>query len=66
MIAHSLTVQGIGRVIGTGIPASIMAVYQPAELALLAATGLVIAAAGALGPASWAAAARTVTTLHAE
>jgi putative ABC transport system permease protein len=66
MIAHSLTMQGIGRAIGSGIPGSIIAVYQPAELALLAATGLVIAAAGALGPASWAAAARTVTALHAE
>jgi putative ABC transport system permease protein len=66
MILHSLTVQGIGRAIGSGIPGSIVAVYRPAELALLAATGLVIAAAGALGPASWAAAARTVTALHAE
>jgi putative ABC transport system permease protein len=61
--AHSLTVQAIG---GSGLPASVIAIYQPAELALLAASALVIAAVGALGPASWAAAARTVTALRAE
>lgn len=65
-IAHSLAVQAIGRVVGSGIPASIIAVYQPGELALLAASGLAIAAVGALGPASWAAAATTVTALRAE
>jgi putative ABC transport system permease protein len=66
IIAHSLTVHAIGTVTGSGLPASVIAIYQPAELALLAASGLAIAAAGALGPASWAAAASTVTALHAE
>jgi putative ABC transport system permease protein len=66
ILAHSLTMQAIGRVVGTGIPASIIAVYRPGELALLAASALVIAAAGALGPATWAAAASTVTALRAE
>jgi putative ABC transport system permease protein len=51
MIIHSLTVQGIGRVTGSGIPGSIVAVYRPAELALLAATGLVICTASKL--AAW-------------
>jgi putative ABC transport system permease protein len=64
--AHSLTVQAIGTVTGSGLPASVIAIYQPTELALLAASGLAIAAAGALVPASWAAAARTVTALRAE
>jgi putative ABC transport system permease protein len=64
--AHSLTMQAIGRVVGTGIPASIIAVYRPGELALLAVSGLIIAAAGALGPAAWAAGTTTVTALHAE
>jgi putative ABC transport system permease protein len=64
--AYSVTIQAIGNEQGTGIPPSIMHVYGPAELLLLAASGLAIAAAGALGPASWAAASRTVTALHAE
>jgi putative ABC transport system permease protein len=41
-------------------------VYGAAELLLLAPAGLAIAAAGALGPASWAAASKTTTALHAE
>jgi putative ABC transport system permease protein len=59
-------VQAIGTVTGSGLPASVIAIYQPAELALLAASGLAIAAVGALGPASWAATASTVTALRAE
>jgi putative ABC transport system permease protein len=66
VIVHAVTVQAIGSVVGTGVPGSVIAIYQPAELLLLAASGLVIAAAGALGPASWAAAAKTVTALRAE
>jgi putative ABC transport system permease protein len=40
--------------------------YTPAELALLAISGLAIALAGALGPAAWAAASTTTTALRAE
>jgi FtsX-like permease family len=40
--------------------------YTPVELALLVLAGLAIALAGALGPALWAAAAKTTTALHAE
>lgn len=40
--------------------------YAPGELALLALAGLAIALAGTLGPAIWAAAAKTTTALHAE
>jgi putative ABC transport system permease protein len=49
-----------------GVPANLLNVYQPAELAGLALAGLAIAVAGALLPASWAAATRTATALHAE
>jgi putative ABC transport system permease protein len=63
---HAVTVQAIGAEIGTGIPGSIVAVYRPAQLILLALSGLAIAAAGALLPAGWAAGARTVTALRAE
>jgi putative ABC transport system permease protein len=51
---------------GTGIPASYVNVFSPAELLLLAMAGLVIGVAGALLPASWAARARTASALRAE
>ena len=63
---HMLTVQSIGKVTGSGAPPSALTVYHPGELLLLAASGLAIAATGALLPASWAAATRTTTVLHAE
>ncbi len=47
-------------------PASIVHVYTPAGLALLALAGLAIAIIGALGPATWAAASTTTTALRAE
>jgi len=47
-------------------PASIVHVYTPAGLTLLALAGLALAIAGALGPAIWAAASRTTTALRAE
>ena len=50
----------------SGVPASVLNVYAPGELALLALSGLVIAAAGALAPAGWAARARTAAALRAE
>lgn len=66
IILHSVTMQAIGHQAGTGIPAGILAIYRPDELFLLALSGLVIAAAGALLPASWAAASKTTTALRAE
>jgi putative ABC transport system permease protein len=51
---------------GTALPASYMNVYRPAELALLALAGLLIAAAGAMLPAGWAARTRVASALHAE
>ena len=40
--------------------------YRPLELVLLALSGLAIAVAGALLPATWAARARTASALRAE
>jgi putative ABC transport system permease protein len=48
------------------VPASAITIYRPGELLLLTASGLAIAAVGALLPASWAAASRTTTVLAAE
>ncbi|HXB46555.1 MAG TPA: ABC transporter permease [Streptosporangiaceae bacterium] len=66
MVLHSATADAMARAAYTGLPASFMAVYRPAEIALLALSGLVIAAAGALLPASWAAGSKTATALRAE
>ncbi len=51
---------------GTGIAGSCVSVFRAPELIALALSGLVIAIAGALLPACWAARARTASALHAE
>ncbi len=51
---------------GAALPGSFVHVLGGTDLLLLALAGLAIAIAGALGPASWAARARTSTVLHAE
>jgi putative ABC transport system permease protein len=63
---HRYVLPVMAHAAGTGIPASYLAVYRAWELAALALAGLVIAAAGAMLPAAWAARARTVAALHAE
>jgi putative ABC transport system permease protein len=50
----------------SGYPPSLISVYALWEVILLALAGLVIAVAGALGPASWAAGTRTAFALRAE
>jgi putative ABC transport system permease protein len=50
----------------SGYPPSVISVYSPVELVLLALAGLVTAVAGAVGPALWAAKARTVFALRTE
>ncbi len=49
-----------------GLPASFLNVYGAAEIIALALAGLVIAVAGALLPAGWAAKMRTASALRAE
>jgi putative ABC transport system permease protein len=44
----------------------VLNVYHPAEVVLLAVSGLLIAVAGALLPAGWAARNRTAFALRAE
>ena len=51
---------------GSGLPDSYLNVYHPGELAALALAGVVIVAAAALLPASWAAASTTASALRAE
>jgi putative ABC transport system permease protein len=56
----------MGHAAQTDLPASVLNVYRPAELALLALAGLVIAAAAALFPAGRAARGSAASALRAE
>ncbi len=63
---HHGLVPVMARAANSGTPPSLLSVYQPWEFLLLALAGLLIAVAGALGPASWAARASTAFALRAE
>ena len=63
---HQYVLPVMGHAAQTDVPASVLNVYNPAELILLAVAGLVIAVAGALLPAGWAARTRTASALRAE
>jgi putative ABC transport system permease protein len=66
VIVHSSMMRAMAGARDAGLPASYLTVYRPAELALVALAGLVIGVAGALLPASWAARARTASSLRAQ
>ncbi len=66
MAVHRYVLPVMAHAAATNIPASYIAVYTGPELALLALAGLVIAVAGALLPAGWAARAAAATALRAE
>jgi putative ABC transport system permease protein len=63
---NQATLNAMASTAHTGIPASFTQVFPPSRLALLSLAALVIAAAGALLPAGWAARARPATALRAE
>jgi putative ABC transport system permease protein len=63
---HHYILPVMGHAAQTDVPPSVLNVFQPAELVLLALSGLVIAVAGALIPAGWAARTRTASALRAE
>src|SRR5580658_2014314 len=63
---HNYVLPVMGHAAQTNVPPSVLNVSRPAELVLLALPGLVIAVAGALGPAGWAAKTRTAFALRAE
>ena len=66
IVVHNYVVPVMGHAAQTDVPPSVLSVYHPWELVLLALSGLVIAAAGALLPAGWAAKTRTAFALRAE
>jgi putative ABC transport system permease protein len=63
---HRLVLPAMAHAAQTDAPPSVLNVFQPWQLVLLALSGLVIAAAGALIPAGWAARTRTAFALRAE
>jgi putative ABC transport system permease protein len=63
---NAATVRAMAGTAHTGIPASFTQVFPPSRLALLSLAAVVIAVAGALLPASWAARARPAVALRAE
>ena len=66
MAVHALVLPAMGHAAQSDIPASLLNVYHPWELVLLALSGVVIAVAGALVPAGLAARAGVATALRAE
>lgn len=66
MAMHRYVLPVMASAAGTALPASYLAVYRPWELAVLALAGMVLAAAGAMLPAGWAASTRTASALRAE
>ncbi|GAA2390669.1 hypothetical protein GCM10010420_13190 [Streptomyces glaucosporus] len=63
---HGLVMPVMGRAVGTGLPPSVLDVYEPVHLLLPGLGGVVIAVLGALVPAGWAAGTRTATALRTE
>jgi putative ABC transport system permease protein len=66
LVLHGILVPAMGRGAGTELPAVALNVYHPVQLVMLAVGGLMLAAAGALLPAGWAARTRTATALRTE
>jgi putative ABC transport system permease protein len=64
--AHREVMALIGVLLGNRMPASALDVYAPLALPSLIVAGLLLAAAGALPPARWAARAPTAEPLRAE
>jgi len=63
---HNYVLPVMGNAAQTALPPSVLNVYHAPQLILLGLAGLVIAVAGALLPAGWAAKTRTAFALRAE
>ena len=66
ILLHHRVLPAMAHAANSGFPPSLISVYSAPEMVLLALAGLVIAIAGALVPASWAANSRTATALRTE
>ena len=66
ILLHHQVLPAMAHAANSGLPASLFSVYSAPEVVILALAGLVIAIAGAMIPASWAANSRTATALRTE
>ena len=66
IVVHRYVIPAMAGAAGLGVPPSLQNVYGAGELVALALAGVVIALAGALLPAGWAAQSRTASALRAE
>jgi putative ABC transport system permease protein len=66
IVVHNYVLPVMASSANVGLPASYLHVYAGWEMVALALAGVVIAAAGALLPAGWAAGIRTATALRTE
>ena len=66
IILHHNVLPAMAHAANSGLPASVISVFSLPEMIGLALAGLVIAVAGALAPASWAARSRTAAALRTE
>ncbi|SEF62211.1 putative ABC transport system permease protein [Actinacidiphila yanglinensis] len=66
MALHARVLPVMAGAAGTRIPRADLAVYHAPQIACLALAGLLVATAGALLPATWAARTRTATALRTE
>jgi putative ABC transport system permease protein len=66
VFVHHGVLPAMGHAANSDLPSSVISVYPLWEIVVLALAGLVIAVAGALGPAGWAARSRTAFALRAE
>ena len=63
---HHYILPAMASGVGLVLPASVLDVYRTPELIALVLAGMIIAIAGALAPATWAASAKTASALHTE
>ncbi|WP_026208873.1 ABC transporter permease [Catelliglobosispora koreensis] len=66
VLLQRLVIGEMGRVTGFTLPDAVVNIYEPGQLVLFGLGGLVIAVAGSLLPAGWAARTRTATALRTE
>jgi len=66
VLLHHEVLPAMAHAANSGVPSSLISIYSAPEIVILALAGLVIAVAGALVPASWAANSRTATALRTE
>ena len=66
VVLHVILLPAMGDGAGVELPQVVLSVFGPWELAVFALGGLVLATAGALLPAGWAARTRTATALRTE